>query len=93
MSEAGASSKGKQLIKAWQQSVEREARARREMTEAGNAERDARKALGGWLMPSDAKPNETFSIWDRDQHDQEVMFEVKCCGAGSIPEIRTRARR
>ncbi|WP_315759326.1 hypothetical protein [Bradyrhizobium sp. SZCCHNRI2007] len=93
MSETGATRQGRDLIKAWQDAVDRETRARHEETDALNNERSARKALGDWLMPSDAKPGETFSIWERDRYGNEVMFEVKHNGSGQIPDIKTRARR
>jgi hypothetical protein len=76
MIEGEANHKGKKLIKTFQDACERKTNAERELNSASCAKTNARTALAKWLLPSDAKPGEKFSLWDRDKHENECLFEV-----------------
>jgi hypothetical protein len=91
MSETKATNEGRRLISEWQEAVERERQLFRDHIGAVNHEREARQALGKWMIPADAKPGEKFGVWERDQNGNEVLFELE--HLSGCPDIKVRRRK
>ncbi len=90
MSEGRANGRGRALIRDWQQSVDHVKRLELQLAEAKGRENSARQSLTKWLAPSDARPGEKFGVWDRDQHDNEVLFEIFIGSDGNTLDARFR---
>lgn len=88
---SSASRQVRKRINEWQLAQERVARLERDLAVAIEEERDAGQRLCLLLAPPDAQPGERFGVWDRDRHDNEVLFQVLITegGAASI-SIRGR---
>lgn len=92
--EVGASRQGRELIRAYQDAVERKSRAERELNAASCSKRNAINALAKWMLPADAKPGERFCVWDRDKHDVECLFEVTAPShEAAEPQVALRYRK
>lgn len=85
------SNNGRRLIEEYERAISfcRQQEAR--VVDARNSLDAATLALAKHLAPSDAKPGETFGIWERDANNREVLYRVSFSSV-SGPLIEKRYR-
>lgn len=79
----GASKKTTDLVTEWRKAKLALNQAEMVVGERERALSKAQNALGGHLVPSDVRQDETFCIWVRDpETDSDRLLNVKYVGAG-----------
>lgn len=78
---------GETKITRWKFTTEEVADLKRRLNKAQCELANAESDLAKWLLPDDAKANETFCIWYGDS-----LVQAKCENGSSSVELRTRGK-
>ena len=82
-------SDGIQKIDRWKRSIEAVKDARKVLNRAEVEANNATNALGKWLLPHDAKPEEKFSVW----HDSELIEVTAPANKNDFTNLKVTIRK